>query len=99
MGRVLTTDSPDHMFYHMSMPRRQVLVQLDDDLVERLDHLAERHRVSRSELIRRGALAVLEADRLDEAERALVEAYEAHPQDPIIVESARRLAAETAPEW
>lgn len=81
------------------MPRKQVLVQLDDDLVERLDRLAARHRVSRSELIRRGALAVLEANRLDEAERALVEAYQAQPQDPIIVEAARRLAAETAPEW
>ena len=83
----------------MSMPRKQVLVQLDDELVERLDRLAERHQVSRSELIRRGALAVLEASRLEEAERALVEAYQAQPQDPIIVESARRLAAETAPEW
>jgi metal-responsive CopG/Arc/MetJ family transcriptional regulator len=83
----------------MVMARKQVLVQLDDDLIERLDRLAERHRVSRSELIRRGALAVLEADRVDEADRALIEAYRAQPQDPIIVEAARRLAAETAPEW
>lgn len=60
------------------MPRKQVLVQLDDDLVERLDRLARRMEVSRSELLRRGALAVLEADRLDEAERELVASYERH---------------------
>jgi metal-responsive CopG/Arc/MetJ family transcriptional regulator len=87
------------MVYHMSMARKQVLVQLDDDLVDRLDRLARREEVSRSELLRRGALAVLEADRLAEAERSLVEAYRRHPQDPAVVEAARRLAAETAPEW
>lgn len=83
----------------MVMPRRQVLVQLDDELVERLDRLAERANVSRSELLRRGAVAVLEASRLDEAEQALIEAYRQQSQDPIIVEAARRLAAETSPEW
>ncbi|MGH9893143.1 MAG: ribbon-helix-helix protein, CopG family [bacterium] len=40
------------------MARREVLVQLDDDLVARLDALAQRVEVSRSELLRRGALAV-----------------------------------------
>jgi len=87
------------MVYHMPMARRQVLVQLDDDLVDRLDRLARREEVSRSELLRRGALAVLEADHLAEAERSLVEAYRRHPQEPAVVEAARRLAAETAPEW
>ena len=87
------------MFYHMVMSRKQVLVQLDDELVERLDGLADRLGVSRSELLRRGALAVLDADRLAEADRALVEAYLRTPQDPLLTESARRLAAETTPEW
>ena len=87
------------MFYHMFMPRRQVLVQLDDDLVGRLDRLADRLAVSRSELLRRGALAVLEAARLDEEERALVAAYRRQPPDPVLVATARRLAAETVPEW
>ncbi|MFT7502086.1 MAG: hypothetical protein ACI91Q_000892, partial [Gammaproteobacteria bacterium] len=31
--------SHDHMGYHMVMARREVLVQLDDDLVEQLDTL------------------------------------------------------------
>ncbi|MBU1227180.1 MAG: ribbon-helix-helix domain-containing protein [Actinobacteria bacterium] len=81
------------------MPRKQVLVQLDDALVASLDRLAERLKLSRSELLRRGALAVLEAERIDEAERELVDAYLRWPQDPILVEAARRLAAETAPPW
>lgn len=87
------------MFYHMVMSRKQVLVQLDDDLVERLDELAGRLDVSRSELLRRGALAVIDAHRLAGADAALVEAYRRVPQDPMLVESARRLAAETTPEW
>jgi len=87
------------MFYHMLMSRKQVLVQLDDDLVERLDQLAASMDVSRSELLRRGALAVLEAARLGQAERALIAAYQREPQDPVLVATARRLAAETVPEW
>lgn len=87
------------MVYHMLMPRRQVLVQLDDELVERLDRLAGHLAVSRSELLRRGALAVLQADALREADRELVAAYRRQPQDPAVVAAARRLAAETTPEW
>jgi surfactin synthase thioesterase subunit len=81
------------MVYHMVMARREVLVQLDDDLVERLDEIAKRTSVSRSELLRRGALAVLEAD------ERLVEGYTKYPPDPVLLETSRRLAAETAPDW
>ena len=87
------------MIYHMAMTRVQVLVQLDDDLVSELDRLARRLSVSRSELLRRGARAVLEAADLADADRALIEAYLAQPQDPSIIEAAGRLAAKTVPEW
>jgi metal-responsive CopG/Arc/MetJ family transcriptional regulator len=87
------------MLYHMCMGRREVLVQLDDDLVERLDRLAQVEGTSRSDLLRRGASAVLEAAELLGADRALREAYRRVPQDPALVASARRLAAHTAPEW
>ena len=87
------------MRYHMGVGRKQVLVQLDDDLVARLDRLAEQEGVSRSELLRRGATAVLEAADLLEADRELRAAYRRVPQDPALVASARRLALETAPEW
>ncbi|HET8930083.1 MAG TPA: ribbon-helix-helix protein, CopG family [Acidimicrobiales bacterium] len=81
------------------MARREVLVQLDDDLVRRLDDAATELGTNRSELLRRGALAVLDASELAAADRALRAAYRRHPADPAIVESARRLAAQTAPEW
>jgi len=87
------------MLYHMGMARREVLVQLDDDLVGQLDELARRRGLSRSELLRRGALAVLAAEELDAADTLLQEAYRRQPQDPVLVEAARRLAAETAPTW
>ena len=87
------------MLYHMVMARREVLVQLDDDLVGQLDELARRQRVSRSELLRRGALAIVEADKVAAADARLQEAYRRHPQDPVLVDVARRLAAETTPAW
>ena len=83
----------------MVMARRQVLVQLDDDLVEQLDELAAVLGTNRSELMRRGAQAVLDAARLAEADRELQAAYRRQPADPTLVQSARRLAAGTAPAW
>ena len=74
-------------------------MQLDDELVDRLDRLAEAEGISRSELLRRGAAAVLEAAAQLEADRAFRDAYRRIPQDPALVASARRLAAETTPEW
>ena len=96
---VIGSPKPDHMPYHMVMGRKEVLVQLDDELVERLDRLAESEGTNRSELLRRGASAVLEAAELRKADRALREAYRRVPQDPALVASAKRLAARTAPEW
>ncbi|MCB9390662.1 MAG: ribbon-helix-helix protein, CopG family [Acidimicrobiia bacterium] len=81
------------------MARRQVLVQLDDELVARLDALASKTDTNRSELLRRGAHAVLAAEQTAAADRELVAAYTTNPPDPDIILSARRLAAETVPEW
>lgn len=83
----------------MAMARREVLVQLDDDLVAQLDDLATKLGTNRSELLRRGATAVITADDLATADRKLVAAYQRQPADPALVQSARRLAAKTAPEW
>ena len=83
----------------MLMARKEVLVQLDDELVAQLDALAEREGTSRSELLRRGALAVLAALAERDGDAALQDAYRRTPQDPAVVRSARRLAARTAPEW
>src|SRR5919106_2281792 len=83
----------------MVMARKEVLVQLDDELVAELDALAEREGTSRSELLRRGAVAVLAALAERDDDEALREAYRRTPQDPAVVRSARRLAARTPPEW
>jgi len=81
------------------MARREVLVQLDDELVRRLDRLAADQGTNRSELLRRGASAVLEAAEQTEADQRLQAAYRRVPQDPVVVASAARLAAHVAPEW
>ncbi|MEX2556559.1 MAG: ribbon-helix-helix protein, CopG family [Actinomycetota bacterium] len=81
------------------MARKQVIVQLDDKLVAELDKAARQDGVSRSELLRRAASALLEARRIRKAEYRLVEVYRRIPQDPAFIEAARRLAAETAPDW
>ena len=80
------------MVYHMVMPRKQVLVQLDDALVDALDRLAERHGVSRSELIRRGAAAVIESAERLEADRAVAEAYRATPETEAEIAAAHATA-------
>lgn len=77
----------------MIMARREVLVQLEDDLVEQLDQIAEDHGTNRSELLRRGARAVIEAEDLAAADRRLVAAYRRQPPDSALVQSAARLAA------
>lgn len=81
------------------MARKEVLVQLDDGLVSRLDELATAQGTSRSELIRRGAIAVLEAADLADADRQLRDAYRKVPQDPALVQAARSLAARAVPRW
>ena len=69
------------------------------DLVEQLDELAADLGTNRSELIRRGAQAVLDAEQLAKADRELQAAYRRTPADPALVQSARRRAAETGPAW
>jgi len=81
------------------MARKEVLVQLDDELVSRLDELAAEEGTSRSDLLRRGAVAVLEASEVARFDRDLQRAYRRVPQDPEVVISAKRLASKTVPEW
>jgi metal-responsive CopG/Arc/MetJ family transcriptional regulator len=83
----------------MVMPRRQVLVQLDDDLVEHLDRIAKALDTNRSELLRRGAQAVIDADNGRTNDIELIAAYKRQPPDAALVRSAARLAAKTAPAW
>jgi hypothetical protein len=81
------------------MARREVLVQLDDDLVSRLEQLAAEEGTTLSELLRRGATAVLGVAEATHADEQLCAAYRRVPQDQAMVSAARRLARRTSPEW
>ena len=83
----------------MVMARRPVLVHLDDQLVAQLDDIAQAHGTNRSELLRRGALAVIHAEHQFQADVALQDDYRRISQDPTFVAAAKRLASETIPEW
>lgn len=65
----------------MNMARRQVLVQLTDELVAQLDERAGRLGQSRSELIRRALEREVRDERKRAIDRAIVEGYTRLPPD------------------
>jgi metal-responsive CopG/Arc/MetJ family transcriptional regulator len=78
----------------MVMARRQTLVQLTDDLLERVDARRVRDGKSRSEFVREALEEYLAADREAEIDRLLVEAYTRTPDEGVWgEEAARRLIA------
>ncbi len=87
------------MLYHMVVARKQVLVQLEDDLVRELDSIAADAGVNRSELLRRLVRNLVEAVDEAEADTELIAAYKAQPEDPEMLAVLNRLAAETAIDW
>jgi metal-responsive CopG/Arc/MetJ family transcriptional regulator len=89
---------PTHMASCGVMARKQVLVQLDDGLVEELDRHAKQLGVSRSELIRRAAAALLEALEASRAEAEMIESYRRYPEDPAEFAAFERAALEVWPE-
>lgn len=66
----------------MAMARQQTLVQLNDELLARLDERAGRLGVSRSELIRRAIDDFLRDEREAALDAAIVEGYRRVPQEP-----------------
>jgi metal-responsive CopG/Arc/MetJ family transcriptional regulator len=67
----------------MAMARTQTLVQLSDDLLERLDFYRAREGRSRSEVVREAIERYLEADREAEIDRLLVDAYTRQPPEDL----------------
>jgi len=63
------------------MVRRQTLVQLTEDLVDKLDQLASKEDVSRSELIRRVLRGFVEQEDEQEKVRRYIEGYKRIPPD------------------
>jgi metal-responsive CopG/Arc/MetJ family transcriptional regulator len=75
------------------MARRQVLVQLDDGLVARLDEAAVALGRNRSELIREALTAYLDAAREAAWDLRTIRAYLELPEDPAELEPFGRVAA------
>jgi metal-responsive CopG/Arc/MetJ family transcriptional regulator len=76
--------------------RTQTLVQLNDDLLERLDAYRAREGRSRSEVVRAAIERYLEADREAEIDRLMVDAYTREPPQDLWGEDAAKqlIAAE-----
>jgi predicted DNA-binding protein len=80
--------------YHMAMARTQTLVQLSDELLERLDAYRAREGRSRSEVVREAIEQYLAADREAEIDRLIVEAYTRRPPEDVWGdEPAKRMIA------
>ncbi|MBA3691181.1 MAG: ribbon-helix-helix protein, CopG family [Actinobacteria bacterium] len=80
------------------MARKQVLVQLDDAIVDRLDRSAEALELNRSELIRQAVGAYLDACEEAAWDARTVRAYLEVPEDLADLDGLRRLAATAWPE-
>ena len=80
----------------MVMARTQTLVQLSEDLIERLDRYRARAGRSRSEVIREAVEQYLAADREAEIDRLVVEGYARRPATDVWGDAAARqmIAAE-----
>ncbi len=76
------------------MARKQVIVQLDDQLVRDLDEVAAQESISRSEVIRRAARVFVTARLEARWDREHEESYRRMPQDPAENAVYMRLAAE-----
>jgi predicted transcriptional regulator len=63
------------------MGRKQVIVQLDDELVKSLDRAARKAGINRSELLRQAAGMWLQVFAEEELERIEAEAYGRIPPD------------------
>ena len=78
--------------------RKQVLVQLDDGLVGRLDSVASALDLSRSELIRRAVDAYLDACQEAGEDARTIAAYLRVPDDPAELAAFERLALKAWPD-
>ena len=74
----------------MGMARTQTLVQLSEELLERLDAYRARRGRSRSDVVREAIENYLAADREAEIDRRLAEAYARQPPEDVWSEQAAR---------
>jgi len=77
--------------------RRETLVQLSDELVDRLDREARDRGVSRSAVIREAVEAHLASAIHDEIDRQIVAGYTKHPPEDIWGDGPARAMIEAEP--
>ena len=81
----------------MAMARTQTLVQLTDELLDRLDAFRAREGRSRSEVIREAIERYLATDREAEIDRLIVEAYARQPAQDVWGEQSAKLLIAAEP--
>ena len=81
----------------MVMARTQTLVQLNDELLERLDSYRRRAGLSRSQVVRDAVERYLAADREAEIDRLIVDAYTRQPAQDFWGEQAAKLLIAAEP--
>jgi metal-responsive CopG/Arc/MetJ family transcriptional regulator len=74
----------------MAMARTQTLVQLTDELLERLDAYREREGRSRSEVVREAIERYLASDREAEIDQLIVDAYTRQPPEDLWTDQAAK---------
>jgi metal-responsive CopG/Arc/MetJ family transcriptional regulator len=78
----------------MAMARTQTLVQLTDELLDRLDSYRQRAGRSRSDVVREAIERYLASDREAEIDRLIVDSYTRRPPEDVWGEqSAKHLVA------
>jgi metal-responsive CopG/Arc/MetJ family transcriptional regulator len=83
----------------LDVARKQVLVQLDDEIVRELDELTGPLDASRSDLIRRAILIWLDALKEAGEDARYAEAYRRIPDDLEEHAAWEELQLEAWPEW
>jgi len=81
------------------MPKRTLHFQVDEDVLLRLNQVAEDLLMNRSELLRRGVLALISAHEQAVADREFVTAYQRAPQDAAFIQALQRAALDAIPDW
>jgi predicted DNA-binding protein len=81
----------------MAVARTQTLMQLNDDLLRRLDAYRQRAGRSRSEVVREAIERYLAADRESEIDRLIVDAYTRQPPTDVWGEQTAKLLIAAEP--
>lgn len=81
------------MAYSVAVARKQIMVELDEDMIQALDRIADREATTRSDLLRRGARAVMLFAEWSGSDTDIADTYRKHPEDAQLIEAVARQIA------